>query len=973
MKNRWKFKRKLSFLNKYINGTNGVISLFLAILMVPFASIAGVLVNSARINSAVALFDEALCSASNSTLGTYDKFLRERFGLLAMDQNTASHGSGYSVQQLIQDTFKEYMDKNTEVLSNTYDTSTVSATGVYPLADTDVLLSQVYEASKYTVPAKLVIDGFSIEDMIKALTKDLSSVTGIFNTISSSASVVDKVANCDDKFTSLNNKIKSLEESKTNYDNAYNEFKNAVDEYNLLIDEINNKKAEIQKQIDGLNDDISDAEKKFKEEKEKVPELAKQIEDLENEKDADGKPVNNKEKIKKIEEDNKDKLKDYLEAKNNLKDKQDELKGKKDDLNKVEESYSDKLNTKRQNVTDKKNDYSSKIGSYASSVKAAGDAAADAQNSITELQRATNSLITDVSNQMYSSQKKQIDDTIEDYGKKKEKAKNSGDTKTEQYYNDEITKLKDKKTKIDNDYTLDKAVSSSSSAAVSTIKMFSQQDLKSQYSLVYGNLIELKNKVDNDYDIVYGIKKMCETSLYYISGIQDILTSEQIEELQKNLSDEICSSSFFTVMKTIISFIKALFKISLDYDPELTSTINTGYYRNSIGGLPSKKSRIEGGIYSLKSPYQESDKKMSDYFKTEINSYSNSLNATGSINGLANTVMTLISSLNDINECCDKDNWHWYNVWSNLKKLGQAIWGIVSSISELICKAVETVATAVGEKFLLSGYIGYNIPNRTTYTGIGLMGKAYSLPNAGSAKQGYAFYGAETEYILNGSYSETENQEETVKIILAIRLLFNIYTVFTDMEVEAIASAAGSVTFGIGTVVVYMLYLIAEPTIDTVILANGGSVAIKKNTAYLTPTGIIDLIGAMSTLKLSGTQKNDIYTKAVEVSGAQGLNPTYTAPDSGKIIEKANSINYTKMLIIMMLFTNYKTLLNRLSDVIQMEASYNAATRIDSYVFDLDKCFTYLRASGNFSTNQFIKLSNSSKIYSKNRIVYRGY
>ena len=235
MKNRWKFKRKLSFLNKYINGTNGVISLFLAILMVPFASIAGVLVNSARINSAVALFDEALCSASNSTLGTYDKFLRERFGLLAMDQNTASHGSGYSVQQLIQDTFKEYMDKNTEVLSNTYDTSTVSATGVYPLADTDVLLSQVYEASKYTVPAKLVIDGFSIEDMIKALTKDLSSVTGIFNTISSSASVVDKVANCDDKFTSLNNKIKSLEESKTNYDNAYNEFKNAVDEYLSLI------------------------------------------------------------------------------------------------------------------------------------------------------------------------------------------------------------------------------------------------------------------------------------------------------------------------------------------------------------------------------------------------------------------------------------------------------------------------------------------------------------------------------------------------------------------------------------------------------------------------------------------------------------------------------------------------------------------------------------------------------------------
>ena len=142
MKNQWRFKKKLAFLNKYINGTNGVISLFLAILMVPFASIAGALVNSARINSSVAIFDEALCSASNSTLGTYDNFLRERFGLLAMDQNTASGGSGYSAQQLIQDTFSKYMDKNINVLSNTYDTSTVSATGVYPLADTDVLLSQ---------------------------------------------------------------------------------------------------------------------------------------------------------------------------------------------------------------------------------------------------------------------------------------------------------------------------------------------------------------------------------------------------------------------------------------------------------------------------------------------------------------------------------------------------------------------------------------------------------------------------------------------------------------------------------------------------------------------------------------------------------------------------------------------------------------------------------------------------------------
>ena len=48
---------------KRINGTRGVISLFLAILMLPFVSVGGALLNAARVNSAVAVFDEALCNA----------------------------------------------------------------------------------------------------------------------------------------------------------------------------------------------------------------------------------------------------------------------------------------------------------------------------------------------------------------------------------------------------------------------------------------------------------------------------------------------------------------------------------------------------------------------------------------------------------------------------------------------------------------------------------------------------------------------------------------------------------------------------------------------------------------------------------------------------------------------------------------------------------------------------------------------
>ena len=126
-------KKLNRFFHRCINGTKGVISLFLAILMVPFVSIAGALINAARVNSAIAVFDEALCNASNSTLGTYDEFLKSRFGLLAMAQNTAAGGSGYSVENLISETFQFYMEQNLGALSNTFFDVSTTAAGVYQI------------------------------------------------------------------------------------------------------------------------------------------------------------------------------------------------------------------------------------------------------------------------------------------------------------------------------------------------------------------------------------------------------------------------------------------------------------------------------------------------------------------------------------------------------------------------------------------------------------------------------------------------------------------------------------------------------------------------------------------------------------------------------------------------------------------------------------------------------------------------
>ena len=152
--------------NRIIKATQGVISIFLALLLVPFTSIACGLVSAARINSAVAIFDEALCNASNSTLGTYDKFLKNRFGLLATKQD-------YTTDDFLNDLFKKYLEVNLGSLSNTYISFDCQTNGVFSLADTNILKAQILEFSKYTVPTQVAMDGLDIDGLISSLEKSM--------------------------------------------------------------------------------------------------------------------------------------------------------------------------------------------------------------------------------------------------------------------------------------------------------------------------------------------------------------------------------------------------------------------------------------------------------------------------------------------------------------------------------------------------------------------------------------------------------------------------------------------------------------------------------------------------------------------------------------------------------------------------------------------------------------------------------
>lgn len=977
------YKKLNKGFHRYINGTKGVISLFLAILMVPFATIAGSLVNAARINSAIAVFDEALCNASNSTLGTYDEFLRKRFGMLAMSQNTASYGSGYTAQDLISETFEFYMEQNLGALSNTYTNFDVSATGVYPLADTDVLLSQVMEASKYTVPAKLVIDGLSLDDLLSNLTGSLDLASSIFGTLSAGAGMADKISACEEKLTALSTQITNSETARSEYDTAYNDFVSAVNAYNTLIDEINQKLAEKQTAVNNAETKVNQCQTALDTEAEKISDLLDEIEDMENEKDSNGNRVDNTEKIKEYKETHKDEMAAYNTALENLNTAKGELTSTENALNNVISSYASSLSEKRSAVTSAKSTYVTKIGNFANELQATGEAVIAAQSSVSSAINSGVSLAGNVTSTIYESQKQGINNQIKDMENSRDAAEKRGDNTAKYLWQDEIDAAEAKKTEIGNENRIDNAYKNATSIAIDSMESFTSEDYQGLYAEAYGRLITLKSNVQSYVVRTDSTTRLASASSYY-ETISQILSSGDVDNLKETLCQEIAGSSFIALVKAVVGFVKAIFTLTTWYDPELCATINTGNY-SSIGGLPSMKDRSDGSQYSLKSDYADVDQQKSDYYKELLGEYSNNPAVTGSATTLADVMDTITNSINTISTL----NWDdWTKILSNLKTIATEIGNVVSSVVSFLVNLAEIVTNAVKQKVLLSGYIAYNIPNRTTYTGKALTGAGYSLPNKNSEQQGYAFYGAETEYIIHGSLSETDNQSSLFNTIYLLRLVLNIAGVATNGEVATLAGEAGAATFGIGTVVVYILYFIAEPFVDTLILVNSGSIPIIKTKVYLTPSGIPDLISKFLKLSLTEAQKNTAYQKVIKVASigqasdsfaenyADAISSNIKDPEleTGNKFTESWDFDYTKTLILVMtLFTSTDKMVSRLADIVQMEGSYDAVNRIDRYTFNLDQSFTYLRATGTFETNEFIKISNGTGLNSKERVVYRGY
>ena len=992
-----KIKNGYKRVTKCVNGTKGVISLFLAILMVPFTTIAGALLDAARFNSAVALFDEALCNASNSTLGTYDEFLRERFGLLAMSQDTSSLGSGYTAQDFIEETFSFYMEQNGFVLNNTFKDTEYSAAGIYPLSDTSVMLTQILEYSKYTVPTKLVVDGLSIDDLLNTLLEKLDVGAKAINTMSAGVGMVDSALECQTAFNTLITEIGEYQTSKTEYETGYTNFKNAVVDYNNMISERATQIANCESVLRTKETERDTEQREMETEKAKVQSILDQIEALKNQKDADGKPIDNSAKIAALEDSNSENLQPYYDALEEYETAQDAVNEAQSDLTDTKNYYNEQVGLKRTTLTNTKSTYVSKITDFANANDQLGSAISGAESAYNGMKSSAVNVGTNFANTIYASQKSQAEKNVDDLEQKKDAAKDNPNTKPEDLakIEQDLTDAKNNKTDISNENKLLNATLGAQSAAVDSLESFFAQKLQDTFSVRFSDLIELRNDVRDEYTIPTDNTTRASNTDGYYASYAIVLTKETVESLLTELVSDVVSSTFMSLVKAIIAFFKALLSISIWFDPELCATIDTSLYAGQ-GGLPSKKNRT-GTQYSIDSPFADEDSQRSDEYKQIMGAYSDA----GTWPEAENPIEEFINSLMDSIEAIQNEiegEWTFKNFFEKIANLCSHFLNVFEQIVNLFNNIKQMIAEAIYNKALLSGYLAYNVPNRTTYTGSGITGKGYSLPNASMGRPTYTFYGAEAEYLIAGTNYEYLNQTAVFYWVYLTRLIFDIPYVILNSEVGTFASEATAATAwigGIGGPIVYGLYFILEAFVDTIILVNGSDVPIIKTKIFLTPSGVTSLIGKIINIGMDEATKKSIYNGMKENMGDMVGNDKFAdnfesevtkykaengsgleAPSSDLASDLLDSFSfdYTKKLFIIMMFIGTEKLLGRFSDIVQMEATYNAHYGSNrTYNFDLDQSYTYLRASGNFEAIRFMKLADSVDMISSKRVIYRGY
>ncbi len=825
-----KKKKKRITKAKLVKGLRGSISILLCLLLTPFMSIALGLVEYSRYQEVLEITDEIYELTGVSLLSDYDKYIHNRFGLLATSQDGELDEGADAI-----------LTHNMKVLGKQVTLENPSFTGKLSLANTGVLRQQVLDFSELTSTTAVLAEDLKLEELLNKI-QNVSQFQEVMNTVDSLADLADALKVAVEKLEALETAVGTLETTINN-----------------TVTSANN-----------LSTEMSDLFKKLGENGITLPENAT-LEEIES-------------AVSSFTDSYLSDFKNLYKTANTL---ITNLKSIKSNLTSVKSAADEFVGAVQSAKTAIENVSSPSSSDQDGAVTKA--ATSTFEEVLEEMEKLVEGTVSELTNDVVNTAKSTVDTiintTIESIGLAgvidRYNEIVNGD-----YFSLPLTDTA-KQDITDLLKTVQTVYSSNSGDALTDY--FRQKlipDIKSIESIVAG----LKSQIPN-------------------------IISQATSKLTEEMKDKVIS-----LLTDLVNIVKGLFDLDVFSDPDLNATINIG---------ADSSSPYQAFLDALDAISQSVEDFTSSSMDFDI------LGALDAMGDMFTAIGNLLQSIFDI--------------------AGAA----VESIVELSGSLVSGDVRGLYEKFLISGYMRHNLPSRINYNktlsydadgnkistvldGSGLTNFSYNdIPRSGIILgDGFdtMFKGAELEYIRAGTCSETANQTICFFDLFFLRLLLDLPSVFMNSEVRSTAIAANVASW-----VVYILYVVAEPFLDTVLLVNGKNVPLLRGSeCWLTVSGIDGLVSRLADVTLGEELKSFVSSH-----GESGDGDDEESDEEG--------LNYqTHMLILLLVYVDSDTQISRFQDLIELETS--EYYRQNGKAFSMNKTYTAIEIKADATFNPFFDL-----------------
>lgn len=870
---------------KYINGAKGAISLFLAVLLTPFLTIAMILVESGRYNSAVSTLDDALGVSSLSTLANYDSYLQERWGMLALSQEND-----------IKTKFSEYLDVNSGIMGNSITVNSLSAKGEYALNDTSIMSDQILEFCKLNAPTKLATDFLDLSSFLQSFEK-IKNMSKIIDLFTNASDMIDDSITFFDSTSDIKTAANKLDELKSDYDTKYDDFESAV---NDLIDKLNENRPD-----------------------------------------------------------------DEEEAR----------------------SYDDEITNLRENAISAQTEYSEVLQSIVDNMTTYKEKMADCSSAVSGMHE---DIVGAVSNSISLEQSVgQTKNRLDEVNEEIKRLESNGFSENDSRYKQLITERANLESEAATLQT-QSGVAEATKEGLSTIhdgwETASGDYNDEVFGLYISGFEDLKATVNNLHiDEIDKDTAKIEESKYKSLDVAGYIGADSIDDFISQQEDNLKNGSLSALIDGITAFFDSILNMSMIYDPKLSANINTEFYQTNFGGLPGSDS-AEGGVIAIVRDIGSIVKDCAG-FGTDLAS----LKIVSALKRIWNIIQTIIQLLSDIASFAADVANNIINLFTGYERVYYSAY----TTYNLPCR---TDAGASGVSFTsLAGYelTPTSLPQQNIngiktdpFANLAALIDAITSYASGTGDD-ITFSGAELEYVLFGSNSEIANQLYVFCALYLFRTILDIFPVLGDPEIQSLAAAS---TFGYP--VVMILVILAEGLADSILLVNGGDVALWKTDIYLSPSGLPGLIESLiSVCKFSTDQQEQIKSKMVNAFGASDDDYDYqrtmksweekktSGGEQGdlkkgvsKYLNGLISFNYKQYCFIFLLLTvTNEQQVARISNLVQMESLYHYQQEEASFTFDLRKSYTHINAKANISVKQMLPSLIDSSLFTINRECFRGY